>query len=109
MQSWRNFKYGPLLVLRYEDMLEQPKTTFRGLLDFLGWDDDDAALDAALDAVMFDKLKQAETESGFAEAAADRPFFRRGVAGGWRDHPEQDQFRRLEEAFGSIMTAYGFR
>ena len=43
-------------------------------------------LEAAVGATTFDKLKSQEIESGFQEAAhRDRPFFRRGIAGAWRD------------------------
>lgn len=107
-RSWRDFGLGPQLTLRYEDLLTSPATSFRKLLDFLDWRDDDAAIDAALDAVVFDKLKNAEQERGFIEAPSDRKFFRRGVAGGWRDHPNQDLFRRIEDAFGDEMTALGY-
>lgn len=107
-RSWRDFNLGPRLVLRYEDLLASPATTFRALLAFLDWPDEDAEIDAAIDAVLFDKLQKAEAEKGFVEAPRDRKFFRRGVAGGWRDHPRQDFFRRIEDAFGDEMTALGY-
>ena len=107
-RSWRDFNLGPQLTLRYEDLLETPGKTFRALLAFLDWRDDDTAIDAAIDAVLFDKLRKTEEERGFIEAPGERKFFRRGVAGGWRDHPEKDLFRRLEDALADEMRLLGY-
>jgi len=106
--SWRDGWSGALLFLRYEDLVADPAATFRRVLAFLDWRDDDAAIDAAIAAVAFDRLQAAEAASGFAEAPADRPFFRRGVAGGWRDDPRRDALRRLEDAFAQPLAALGY-
>lgn len=109
LASWRAFPFGPTHLLRYEDMRADPHAAFRGVVDFLGWADDAAAIDAAIAAVRFDRLQATEAEKRFIEAPGDRPFFRRGVAGGWRDHPDQHLFRRLEDAFAEPMTALGYQ
>lgn len=108
-QSWRRFADGPVESIRYEDMIADPSGAFQRALALLGWRYDAGAIAAAIDAVSFAQLQAAEARDGFIEAPPGRAFFRRGVVGGWRDHPEQDQFRRLEDAFAEEMTAFGYR
>ncbi|MEM6491866.1 MAG: sulfotransferase domain-containing protein, partial [Pseudomonadota bacterium] len=106
--TWSAFDIGPLLLLRYEDLIADPGAQFRKLLGFLGWTDADDAIDAAVAATSFKTLQNAERESGFAEAPEGRRFFRRGVAGGWREHPDQEPFRRIEDAFADQMVRHGY-
>jgi tetratricopeptide (TPR) repeat protein len=44
MAHWRRVLPGPLLELRYEDLVERPEETSRALLDFVGLDWDPAVL-----------------------------------------------------------------
>ncbi|MEM7525991.1 MAG: sulfotransferase domain-containing protein [Pseudomonadota bacterium] len=107
--SWRNFKQRPLLLLRYEDLLADPGVEFRRLLDFLGWTDPDAEIEAAIADTQLDALQRQEREHGFAEKPiGEHLFFRRGVAGGWKEHPDQASIRRIEDKFGETMASLGY-
>ena len=109
VESWERFDLGPLLTLRYEDLSADPFATFRTLVDFLGWDDDAAAIRGACEATTFERLQSAERAHGFAKRPRDAvAFFNRGVAGAWRNNPNTDWFRRIEDAFGDQMVKYGY-
>lgn len=68
--SWtKNDNEFPLLVLRYEDLKQNPYEHFGRMIRFLGWDYDESCVRRAVDATVFASLQQAEQSSGFAEAS----------------------------------------
>ena len=79
--SWEQLHARPRLVLRYEDLLRGPDKCFRKVFTFLGLQVSAADLDAIVSDVSFSKMKRHEQESGFREAVAGVPFFRRGETG----------------------------
>ena len=68
-------------AMRYEKMRRQPLKSFRAAIRFLGYDHDDAAVTAALEATHFERLQQQEERLGFREATQGQPFFRAGRSG----------------------------
>jgi hypothetical protein len=62
-----------------------------------------------VDAVRFDRLRAAEDQDGFVERqpGMDR-FFRRGIAGGWRDSLSPEQIARIESDHGTMMRRLGY-
>lgn len=108
VESWLN---APVrrLVLRYEDMLAEPMACFGDAARFLGFDASQESIAAAVEAVRFDRLRAAEDVKRFPEtpAVADR-FFRRGIAGGWRDTLTAGQVARIEADHGTVMRKLGY-
>jgi aryl sulfotransferase len=108
VRSWRDGGVTPLL-LRYEDMLGDPVSVLARAARHLGWDFSEDAVSAAVAATRFDVLKAAEERHGFRERARPEvPFFRRGIAGAWRESLSAAQQHRIEADHSEVMTALGY-
>jgi aryl sulfotransferase len=109
--SWRDQQDLPVQVIRYEDLQRDPVDTLIGALDFAGLQTSRAEAEKAVGFARFDTLKGQEQTQGFREAAprgAARSFFRRGVAGGWRDDLTPLQAARIEQSQSVGMEQYGY-
>lgn len=98
----------PVLIVRYEDMLEKPFETFRHVAHAMTGKCDDDLLQRSIEASSFDRVKEQERESGFLECSekADR-FFRSGKSE-WRDVLTPDQIERIERDHGKTMQKLGY-
>jgi hypothetical protein len=108
--SWTEGAGFPVHVLRYEDCLADPLAAFSSALRFAEVgpvDADDVAL--AIDRARFDRLRDQEAQEGFPERSivADR-FFRRGIAGSWRDEMTAADARRVERSHAEVMKRLGY-
>ena len=110
VRSWTRAPGLQPHVMRYEDMLTKPSPTFRELVKFLGAPLTAKRLQKAIRFASFDTLNKQERESGFNEARPDDAsrFFREGRTGQWRDLLTQDQVKRMIEAHGETMRAFGY-
>jgi aryl sulfotransferase len=108
VESWLDAPVR-LLLIKYEDMLADPVVRFGEVARFLGIDSTPVAIEAAVNATRFDRLRAVEDKNGFTEcmSGADR-FFRRGVAGGWRDTLSSEQVVRIEADHRSMMRKLGY-
>ncbi len=108
VESWLDAPVR-LHLLKYEDMLADPVASFGGIARFLGYDLTPAEVEAAIDATRFERLRAAEEKDGFIErmTGAER-FFRRGIAGGWRDTLSSEQAARIEADHRSMMCKLGY-
>lgn len=106
VEGWLSAAPAPL-VLRYEDMQADPAGSLARAARHLLMDA--AAAPAAAAATQFDNLRQAEAEHGFRNGqVAGRRFFRRGVAGGWRQDLSREQAARIERDHGLVMARMGY-
>jgi hypothetical protein len=109
VKSWVDDSGLPLLVLRYEDMSESPMETFSGAVSFLGLDHPAGEIRTALDYCAFDRLKKQEESKGFNEKSTkSESFFRRGLAGDWKNVLTQEQVKMIVDAHGEVMERYGY-
>lgn len=107
-QSWLEAPI-PKLLLRYEDMLADPVASFTKAAEFLGIEATGAEIAVATDAVRFDRLQKQEEAVGFVERRpGTERFFRRGIAGGWRDSLSKEQIARIESDHGPMMHKLGY-
>jgi hypothetical protein len=108
VESWLDAPARVLLV-RYEQLLAQPETVLAELADFLGWSVSAAEVAAAARETRFEKLRMQEEQHGFREKLPETVrFFRRGLAGGWRDSLSADQVRQIERDHGRVMRRLGY-
>jgi aryl sulfotransferase len=110
VRGWVDVTPFPVEVLRYEDFVSAPVATFSRGLRSAGLDGvDEASVAAAVERASFARLRDAEARDGFRESTGpDRPFFRRGQAGAWRDELSLDQAARIEAEHGEVMARFGY-
>lgn len=110
--SWLDQRDVPVHLVRYEDMHAAPVPTLRAALDFAGWSTDDATIERAVGFAAMDELQRQEADTGFGEAPQAKHgktrFFRRGVAGGWRDELTRAQVARIEQDHAAMMERLGY-
>lgn len=108
--SWLDQPELPVLLVRYEDLHVAPDATFAAILEHAGLVVEQARLASALDQSRFDRLRAQEEAVGFKERLSPAPrFFRRGVAGGWREELTTAQIARIEADHGPVMARLGYR
>lgn len=108
-RSWTRQKDFPVLVLRYEDLLEDPEKGFATLLSHIGVGIDQGKLARAVRFSSFDEVKAQETREGFIEKSptAER-FFHSGGSGKWRDILSSETAERFIERHRQMMTRFGY-
>lgn len=107
--SWTAKPHRAVCVLRYEDMLEQPRVAFGHLARHLLLRPTAAQLDEAIARSSFDRLRAQEAAHGFREKPkqAER-FFREGRAGQWRERLTRRQVRRIVRSHAEQMARFGY-
>ncbi len=107
--SWTRKPSEGLLVLRYEDLLADPVSHFGRAITFLRMRLAPGALDEAVAATSFERLKSEEEESGFVERPnVTEQFFRRGEADQWRTELSERQIAAIVRPNRVAMTAMGY-
>lgn len=107
--SWLDQTDIPVHLVRYEDMKTDTLGALRGALAFARREADPGALERAVRLSEFSRLQAQEKEKGFREARPGISFFRRGMAGGWRDELTADQVARIENEHAPMMQRLGYR
>lgn len=118
LPTWGGYNRGwieqgdiPVQVVRYEDLKADTPGVLRHALAFAGVEVSEAECERAARFADFDALKKQEAEKGFREgarAAPDARFFRRGVAGGWRDELNPTQVARIKADQAVTMKHFGY-
>lgn len=99
----------PRLTVRYEDMLAHPQKVFGMVARFCGLDADARALDRAIEASRFDRLRGLEDLARFQETPRKTPrFFRAGRTGGWRSALTPEQAARIVARHRTMMLRLGY-
>ena len=102
-------KDGPALFgtnyveVKYEDLLEDTAGELKRLLEFLGADAGEQAVKRCVDASSFEKLSGGRKRG--QEAAS---FFRKGVAGDWRNVFTEQNRRDFKAAAGNLLIELGY-
>ena len=109
VSSWTEQTALRIHVVRYEDLLANPRAGFGAVVRFAGLEWDAALLGSAIEQAAFHRLRAQEAESGFAEKQPTAAsFFRAGAAGSWRDILTKPQVRALTSAHGEVMARFGY-
>ena len=107
--SWTRKTDPSLFVMRYEDLLTDPMIPFAALVKFLYLRPTRRELEKAVENSSFDKLQAQEIEHGFAEMPSPTGrFFRKGVAGQWKEVLTKDQIRAVVHAHYEQMSRFGY-
>lgn len=92
------------LVVRYEDLLTDTATSFRKVARLFDLPDDSDTIQSIVDAHRFENLSggRSRGEDG------DESFFRKGVAGDWKNHFTSDLKRLYKERAGQALVEFGY-
>lgn len=109
VRSWTAPANPLVLVIRYEDMLDDPLHVFTAVTDHLAIDCVRDDVVRAIQLSSFDELQSAERASGFLEKPPEaNMFFRKGRAGQWRDVLSAEQVDRIVSVHGEQMARFGY-
>lgn len=109
VRSWTAQANPQLLVLRYEDLLNEPRTHFKRVTQFLGLNCPRERLERAIKFSSFKVLKRQEETSGFKERSKKASaFFREGRAEQWREELSPDQVRRVISGNREQMERFNY-
>ena len=109
--SWKNFSKNYLLI-KYEDLEENPKKTFKKLTDYLKInlkiEIDTEKIDKIIELNSFENLKKIELSKGFKEAAVNennkkKEFFHLGPMNKWKNLLSNDIITKIETIFKKEM------
>jgi len=103
-------EYGPALFgdryteVRYEDLLERPNEEVERLLGFLGVDTEKSLVERCVSSASFEKLSKGR-ERGQEDPSS---FYRKGVAGDWRNYFSEEDRRVFKEEAGELLIRLGY-
>ena len=105
--SWKSFRSLDFLIIKYEDMLSNPESTFMKVLKYLEklgeLNVDKKKLSFAISETSFLNLQEQERISGFNENQSNKPFFRQGLAGTWKKELKPEIQKKIENKFYKEM------
>lgn len=108
VESWCNEKQFPVLLLKYEDLLERTEDMLRGVCEFIYGSYDQVRGRKAVKACSLKNLQKAEDENGFAEKSSknDRFF----TAGGqrWQQELGPKVIAQIERDNREVMKRWGY-
>lgn len=111
VKSWNDQDAIPVLVVRYEDMLEDTVRELRRVLTFARREESivDERIIHAVRNTSFETLQAAEAKSGFREVTSRQErFFRNGKAGDWANHLSTAQADHIRRAHSDVMKRFGY-
>lgn len=109
VESWTMRKSDPVLVVRYEDMVDNPLPTFTGIVRHLRQAPTAVQIAAAIERSSFKRLSEQEKRTGFSEKTPrGSAFFRVGRHGQWRDKLAPDQIRSIVTKHHVQMRNFGY-
>jgi hypothetical protein len=109
VETWSRQPAERVLVVRYEDMLDNPIQTFGLISHHLLQAPGKADLALAIERSSFKRLNAQEQAVGFREKTPrGSAFFRVGRSGQWREHLTEDQIRRIVARHHVQMERHGY-
>ena len=106
----RTVEEGPVLLgeryaeVRYEALLERPHEEVKRLLEFLGAKADEETVRRCVEAASFEKLSKGR-KRGEEDVTS---FFRKGVAGDWRNVFNERDREIFKEEAGELLIELGY-
>ena len=110
VKSWTEQRSFPVKILRYEDMLADPHKVFSDTISgFLNLPFGQKEITDAIEACSFENLSRLEKEVGFKEKAPGcEKFFRKGMAGDYRNHLTSEMISDIVNAHEKVMKQYSY-
>jgi len=95
---------SPLLVLKYEEALSEPRDALRSIIDFLGWKYNDAILKAAVEKSQYLRMKKV----GLRKAIPMWKIGHTGSAGLWGKTFTAEQRELFLNTAGGVLEKLGY-
>jgi hypothetical protein len=109
VKSWTEQKDIPILVMRYEDMLEDTYAEFKKAIDFLKLDFNEKKFIKAIENSSFKTLSEIEDKEGFKEKPLKaKKFFNKGKSGVWKSVLSQKQTESIIEKHKEQMIKFSY-
>lgn len=109
VSSWLDQRQLPCKIIRYEDLVSDPRQQFRDLLSAWQVPVDPIRINAAIANTSLTALREAEGRFGFRERPnSTNTFFRSGAIGEGRERLSLAQRRRLIDGCGHEMEPLGY-
>ena len=109
VDSWLTNETVPRILVRYEDLVEDPSKEFNKVLTTLGMGIDQGQLNKAIGFSSFSELARQESVSGFRERPPHaKQFFRQGVSGQWNHILKRSQVEKIIATHGNVMAKLGY-
>ena len=112
-KSWKNLKFSPLLIVKYEDLIIDVKKTFLSILnflkDFMDIKIDENRILKTIESCSFDRLAKNEEIKGFKEsvysAKKDKKlkFFYLGKKNNWKNLLNPEMEKKIRRVFEEEM------
>lgn len=101
------------LMLRYEDMVEDPHGQLSRIASLLNIDATPERIARAVDLSSADRMRKLEKTEGSKwqmtkSTRKDIPFVRSAARGGWKSALPPEAVAQIESAWGAIMTELGY-
>jgi len=107
--SWTEQYDIPVLVVRYEDLLENPIQNFRTMLEFTGCEVNDIQLSISVKATQFDQLSTLEKKYKELKITnTSKVFYRKGIRGDWRNVLSHNQAKQIISDNKPVMNKFGY-
>jgi hypothetical protein len=103
-QAFADKNQNQILQIRYEDLVENTERGLADVLNFLGVDAGDAVLAQCRSVASFEKLSGGRT-AGEENVGS---FFRKGIAGDWRNHLSAETSAAFRQRAGEWLDRFGY-
>jgi hypothetical protein len=104
-EHYRQFQQSDALVVRYEDLLDEPETRCAAILSYLGVERSSDSIARAIADQSFEKRKRDFRSQGLT---AEYEFLRRGSSGYWREELTRRQKQRFVDELGDELAALSY-
>jgi hypothetical protein len=110
VRSWISQDTLPILLIRYEDMINKPLKTFTSIASFLHLEDNSTIVRLAIDATSINRMKELEQRLRRFREKPDscKTFFRSGKIGEGAEQMDLSQRLMLYTKFADTMDLLGY-
>jgi len=118
LKSWRNINFAPILIVRYEDLINDIKKTFMSILNFLSnlmkIRIEEKKIINTIDSCRFDVLSNKEKNEGFIESVTHKEsgkklkFFNLGKKNDWKNLLDPKIEEQIRFKFNKEMKELGY-
>ncbi len=109
VSSWLNSKELPLVLIKYEDLLDKPVEVLSTLLQRMNKPVNHKLISKAVESHRFERLANQEVSNGFIERPRKTDkFFRKGKSESWKEELSTAQIDQVLKTHHKVMTQLGY-